>query len=223
MPSIHRPPRPHRKHSYLRLALAAGLALLAEIVLPAAITGQTRALWVWNVALWAYLLLLGVMMGRATHSHVSQVAREEDRGAVVILLLSCLAAVMSVAALVGQLGALPQVPESARGGHLFLVVCTIVGAWILVGSLFALHYARLYFASSSAHPALVFPGEMKDPVYLDFLYFSFTISVASQTSDVAVTERRTRRWVLLHSVFAFFFNVAIVGLSINIAASLIRS
>ena len=53
--------------------------------------------------------------------------------------------------------------------------------------------------------------------------FSFTIAVAAQTSDVIVMSRSMRKVVLAQSVLSFLFNVAILGLSINIAAGLVGS
>jgi len=52
-------------------------------------------------------------------------------------------------------------------------------------------------------------------------YFSFTIAVAMQTADIALMTRPMRMVVLAQAVMSFFFNAAIVGLSINIAAGLI--
>jgi uncharacterized membrane protein len=52
------------------------------------------------------------------------------------------------------------------------------------------------------------------------LYVSFTIAVACQTADVAVTSPRMRRLVLLQSVMAVAFNTAILAFTINVAASL---
>ena len=69
------------------------------------------------------------------------------------------------------------------------------------------------------HP-LSFPNEDL-PDYWNFLYFSFTVAVAAQTSDVAIASRNTHKVVLLQSILSFIFNVAIIGLCINIAASLI--
>ncbi|MFV0279746.1 MAG: DUF1345 domain-containing protein [Rhodoblastus sp.] len=66
---------------------------------------------------------------------------------------------------------------------------------------------------------LIFPGTAQ-PNYIDFAYFSYTIGVASQTSDVAVSSRAMRGIVLVHSVFAFFFNTTILALTINLAAGL---
>jgi uncharacterized membrane protein len=38
-------------------------------------------------------------------------------------------------------------------------------------------------------------------------------------SDVAVTAKAIRRTVLAHGVVSFFFNVALLALTVNIAAS----
>lgn len=70
--------------------------------------------------------------------------------------------------------------------------------------------------------ALKFPDDNADfrPDYGDFLYFSFTIAVASQTADVSVTTQPMRRLVLLQSILSFGFNTAILAFTINIAASM---
>jgi uncharacterized membrane protein len=39
-------------------------------------------------------------------------------------------------------------------------------------------------------------------------------------SDVQITSHTLRRTALLHSVVAFFFNVFIIAISVNIAAGL---
>ena len=70
-----------------------------------------------------------------------------------------------------------------------------------------------------AHQVLAFPDQPALPSYRDFLYFSFTICATAQTSDVAVTSTGMRTAVLAQSLLSFFFNVAILGLSINIAVS----
>ena len=69
---------------------------------------------------------------------------------------------------------------------------------------------------------LKFPDDEQNPDYWDFLYFAFTIAVAVQTSDVCVQTRLMRQIVLGQSVLSFFFNLVVLGLSINIAAGLIN-
>jgi len=68
---------------------------------------------------------------------------------------------------------------------------------------------------------LKFPDDELCPDYWDFLYFSFTIAVAAQTADVSVMSRSMRKVVFAQSILSFVFNVAIIGLSINVLASLI--
>lgn len=74
-------------------------------------------------------------------------------------------------------------------------------------------------ASSDTRGGLIFP-DTTQPTYLDFVYFSYTIGVASQTADVTVSSRAMRTIVLVHSVLSFFFNTTILALTINLAAGL---
>jgi uncharacterized membrane protein len=79
------------------------------------------------------------------------------------------------------------------------------------------------YRSPPARRALRFPDNEQHPDYWDFLYFSFTIAVAAQTSDVIVMTRAMRKTVLAQSILGFIFNAAILGLSINIAAGMVGS
>jgi len=45
--------------------------------------------------------------------------------------------------------------------------------------------------------------------------------MTSQVSDVGITSKEIRRTVLAHGVIAFAFNVALLSLTINIAASVL--
>lgn len=64
------------------------------------------------------------------------------------------------------------------------------------------------------------PDETLKPDYADFLYFLFTIAVASQTADASITDRPMRRLVLLQSVLSFVFDTTILAFMIKIAAGL---
>ena len=87
---------------------------------------------------------------------------------------------------------------------------------------FALYYAHDYYLpddGGDAQGGLEFPGT-EVPDYWDFLYFATSIGATSQTSDTAIKSHSLRRLVTLHSVIAFFFNTAVLALTVNIAASL---
>ena len=110
------------------------------------------------------------------------------------------AAVASIVAIVIELAAVKSQGARAAWEHLLFAASTIVGSWLLLPTLFALNYASLYYGGNT-QGGLVFPqpepvadgsvaaaAPAYAPHYDDFLYFSFTIAVACQTSDVAVLK-----------------------------------
>jgi uncharacterized membrane protein len=139
-----------------------------------------------------------------------------------VLLILCFASLMSLAAVISQLSSLKDLEPDERAIHYGFTVITLLGSWFLVGTLFCFHYAHLYYRADIKERPLQFPDEEQDPDYWDFLYFSFTIAVAVQTSDVQVHTRGMRKLVLAQSVLNFFFNLVVLGLSINLAAGLIN-
>ena len=206
-----------------RLIIAILIGVAAGFLLPQRWSLVTRTLIAWNITVWSYLVLIAWLMARSTHVRVRRIAEQEDRSASVILAIMTVAAVVSLAAIVLELTTVKDLALSHRLAHYGFTVATVVGSWFLVGTLFTLHYARAYYQSPISQRALRFPDAELSPDYWDFLYFSFTIAVAAQTSDISVMTRSLRTAVLVQSVLSFFFNVAVVGLSINIAAGLVGS
>jgi len=206
-----------------RLISAIAIGIAAWLVLPWEWRPVTRVLVGWNVTVWLYLILMGWLMTRASHDRVRAIAEQEDESAVAILAIMSAAAVASIAAIVLELAAIKGLPFNERLTHYAFTGMTVFGSWCLVATLFTFHYARLYFQSPRDNRALRFPDNDASLNYWDFLYFSFTIAVAAQTSDVSVMSRSMRKTVLAQSILSFFFNLAILGLSINIAASFVGS
>lgn len=204
-----------------RLLIAVGIGLTAGALMPPHWSSITRTLIAWNITVWSYLAMVGWLMMRSTHVQVRRTAEQEDRSASVILAIMTVAAVVSLAAIVLELTTLKDLSFEHRLVHYGFTAATIVGSWLLVGTLFTFHYARAFYQSPPEQRSLRFPDAECRPDYWEFLYFSFTIAVAAQTSDISVMTRSLRKAVLVQSVLSFLFNVAIVGLSINIAAGLI--
>jgi uncharacterized membrane protein len=97
---------------------------------------------------------------------------------------------------------------------------------VFLHTLFTLHYAHRFYGGDDdgdgvKGDGLKFPEGVAEPLYWDFLYYSFTIGVASQTADVATTSTAMRKLTLLHSVLSFLFNTTILALAINVGASLL--
>jgi uncharacterized membrane protein len=221
------PYRTVRGHPRLFAGLAAGLA--AGFLLPPQIHHlQSRLLLAWNAGTWVYFLLAILLFIRATPDSMRRRARDSDEGRFLILVLTSFAAVASIAAIVAQLAATKNMEGMEKGLHVGLAAVTILSAWFFIHLTYALHYAHEYFDELEQDPdkepqdagGLRFPGT-GDPDYFDFLYFSFIIGVASQTADVEITSKAMRRVSLIHSILAFFFNSAVLALTINIAAGLI--
>lgn len=199
------------------------MGALVGFILPFQSEPVTRALIAWNAGIWTYLLLMAWLMSRAHHALVCEIAKQEDHSGIIVLLLMSICSLFSLVAIVWELASVRDLVPSMRLAHYLLTGTTIIGSWCFMAVLFTFHYARLYYTADKAHAPLVFPDQELMPNYWDFLYFSFTIATAAQTSDVMVRSRSMRKTVLAQSVLSFFFNLSILGLSINIAASLLNA
>lgn len=202
-----------------RLLAAAAAGAVAFFLLPQDWTFTARALIAWNIGVWPYLAAMGWLMMRTSAEGVRNIAKQEDASSVGLLVVMCGCAALSLAAIVIELGRGDGSGES-RAFVYIVTVLTLVGSWLLVAALYTFHYAHLYYSSPEHRLPLEFPEGLKSPSYLDFMYFALTICVAVQTSDVCVRTTSMRVTVMIHSVVCFFFNLAVLGLSINIAAGL---
>ncbi|CAN1602011.1 DUF1345 domain-containing protein [Pseudomonas mediterranea] len=202
-----------------RLSGATALGLMAGLLVPAdSVIG--KILIGWNVGVWTYLALMFWLTVRAKAPDVKRIAEIEDENAGLVLLMVCIAALASLATITFELAGSRDLQTAGKLLHYGFTALTVIGSWLLIGVIFSVHYARLYYTWDGKEPALRFAEGLTTPNYWDFLYFSFTIGVAVQTSDVGVATRQLRKIVLAQSLIGFVFNTAILGFSINIAAGL---
>jgi uncharacterized membrane protein len=210
-----------------RLFICVAIGIALGLVLPHDWRLLTRLLIAWNGAIILYLILGARMMMQADNLSIRHRAKLTDDGKYAFLGLSILAAIASLAAIIFELAGVKDLSGPDKTTHVALVATTIVSSWFFVHLTFTLHYAHEYFAEELRTPdptdvrgGLIFPGT-KDPRYIDFLYFSYIIGVASQTADVATSSATMRALALVHGIVSFFFNTTILALTINIAASLL--
>jgi uncharacterized membrane protein len=213
-------------HRFIRsrphLSMAIGLGVIVGLLLPESESPLTRALIGWNAAVWAYLVSMMWLMARADHRKVREIAGKQDESAGLVLFTLTVGAVLSLSAIIFELSQIPQLNAEQRVLRYAFTAMTVGGSWFLLGVLYCFHYAHQFYRASNKRPPLRFPDGLTEPDYWDFLYFSFTIAVAVQTSDVCVMTRTMRKLVLGQSILSFFFNLAILGLSINIAAGMLN-
>jgi uncharacterized membrane protein len=178
----------------------------------------TRLIAGWDLAVALYLMLALHLMASADVRKIRRHAAAQDEGQLTILACTVAAAVASLAAIFAEL-------RGSAGGarpasHVFLAVLTIFLSWVFIHTIFALHYAHEFYDDTGGR-GMAFPGGELNPDYWDFVYFSFVIGMTSQVSDVAITSTVIRRTATVHGVVSFVFNVALLALTINIAASAI--
>ncbi|HEY5205819.1 MAG TPA: DUF1345 domain-containing protein [Roseiarcus sp.] len=180
----------------------------------------TRLLIAWNVGAWAFLILvLHMVMDPGREASVQ--ARPEDESQSALVLLGVVASLAAMAAIVWELGPVKTLAGWEKAGHLALVGATVLSAWTFLQTMFALHYAGVYFIrqKGGVHCGLEFPG-CSQPGWMEFFYQAFTIGCTFASSDVNVTSMRMRRIVIIQGVVGFFFNAIILALTINVAANL---
>lgn len=162
-------------------------------------------------------------MLRASHVRIRKIAEQEDNAGVAVLAIMSLAASLSLVAIVMELASTKDLSASVRLFHYVFTGVTVVGSWLLVATIYTFHYANLFYRAPSEQRPLRFPENEPNPDSWDFLYISFTIAVAAQTSDVSIMSRSMRKAVMAQSILSFLFNAAIIGMFINIAAGLVES
>jgi uncharacterized membrane protein len=203
-----------------RLFISALIGAVVIALCPSDWRIATRLLVGWDFGLLLYLGLALRMMAISDVHRIRRRARIQDEGQFVILALTAIAALASLGAIVALLGSAGA--SSRPPAHLLLAILTILLSWTFTHIMFALHYAHEFYDENGGRGGgLIFPGDLKEPNYWDFIYFSFVIGMTSQVSDVAIACSPIRHTVSAHGIISFFFNVTILALTVNIAASAI--
>ncbi|MBV8798619.1 MAG: DUF1345 domain-containing protein [Alphaproteobacteria bacterium] len=204
---------------YLLSGIGVGLALyLASVFWH--VRPITRGLIAWDAGVTVFLLLSLLFMRDVDLARMKRRACEHDEGGNLIFLLTILAAVASVAALIAELSQAKG--QSGATLRVALAAGTVVLSWLFVQIVFALHYAHVYYAAEETgepRGGLEF-GACGEPDYWDFVHFSIVLGATSQTADIGFTSKRMRRIGTLHTLVAFGFNTAILATMINLAAAL---
>jgi uncharacterized membrane protein len=202
-----------------RLTTSAVIGIVVLALLPAGVALSRRLLIGWDAGIALYLVLVYTLMARAEIGEIRKHAARQDEGRLAVLVLTVLASLASLGAILAELGSSQGAGRTPT--QLALATTTIVLSWAFTHTIFALHYAHDFYGEHGAkRSGLNFPGE-EEPDYWDFVYFSFVIGMTAQVSDVAVTSKPIRQTVTAHGIVSFFFNATLLALMVNIAASAI--
>ncbi len=200
----------HRRHLafYVSIAVGAATAAISAFLVPGWAVSLSGVLFFAT-----YLAMSFRRLPKLTATFLRNHADEEDAPVVAIFLLT--AGIVGVCVV-----SLFQVINSSGTdgvAQLVLSIVSVVLGWFVVHTMATYHYAYEFYEAEGGG-GLDFPGKA-EPDGLAFLYFAYVIGMTAQVADVAITNNKMRRVVLIHSVFAFFFNTVIVAATVNVAVS----
>jgi len=211
---------------YQKLFVSLILALCASAAMwPLQISTVTRVLFLWDVFAISMISMMWLLFFTTTVKEQREIVKKQDDAIPVIF------GIVVTAVCVSFMGSLLLVlssnePTLDKELNTTATLIAITSSWILLHTIFTIRYAHLYLDSSIVKTAngdggLDFPNA-EIPDYIDFAYFSFVIGMTFQVSDVTISSKTIRRYVLLHSLISFIFNTIIVALTVNIIAGLSR-
>jgi uncharacterized membrane protein len=132
----------------------------------------------------------------------------------IMLMVAALAALADV---VYVLATSRGLPVPAATVHALGALISVALSWAVIHTLFTLRYARLYHLRRRG----INFNSATLPSYLDFAYVAFTVGMAYQVSDTAVSDRRIRREVLRHALLSYLFGTVVLAAAINLVAAVL--
>jgi uncharacterized membrane protein len=217
----HLKSRPRLVNSFLSTIVFALVICNQSVITP--LTTLEKVLFSYNFFQWIYLFSLLFLIFKSKSADIKKLAMAQDESTSFVLPFSSMASIITLAAIGVELSSAKETHGVLKSIHLALPAITLIGVWALLPTLFAIHYAHMYYlAKDEKNRPMTFPDSPDHPDYFDFLYFSVTVALTSQTSDTAITSSIGRKIVLMQSIVAFLFNTSILALGINVAASLLN-
>lgn len=174
----------------------------------------------WDAGAAAYLLLTWRLFLKADEKKVRSMAAREDEGRSVILLIVLAAILASLWAVVDAMIAAKTSGSAIKAFVAGSAGATLVLSWLVLQSVFVLHYAHRHFGEGDGKDGIGFPGEPAS-TYMDFVYLAFSVGATFQVSDNSILTSGLRRLVTAHAATAYFYNTAILALGINIISSVV--
>lgn len=184
---------------------------------------SNRIILAWDMFCLSMIILSWILFATTNSDDLCIVVEKQDDG------LKAIFAIVLVAVCVSIFGTLILTLSGAETPknkiiHTIISLSPVMLSWFLLHTMFTVRYAHLYhdhnkLNTGSEVGGINFPTD-EEPDYLDFAYFSFVIGMTFQVSDVTVSSRAIRRFVLMHGLISFIFNTIIVALTINTLAGL---
>jgi len=197
-----------------RLGVAVAVGIVATVMAPSSVAWAIRSVVGWDAAALVLLIAAWSTILRYDAKATSARAAVEDPGRTLVFLIALGSSAFSLFAgtvILRDIGAFGPTEKTL---WTVLALGAVALSWLLTHTVYGLRYAHLFYRAHHSG-GLQFPGE-HPPSEIDFAYFSFTLGMCYQVSDVAVTSSRIRRTVLGHSLLSFVYNTTILALTLNV-------
>jgi uncharacterized membrane protein len=99
---------------------------------------------------------------RSKAADVKRIADIEDENAGLVLFVVC-RAIASLATITFELAGSKDLETTRKLLHYGFTALTVLGSWLLIGVIFSVHYARLYYTWQGKEPALRFAEGLTTP------------------------------------------------------------
>ncbi|MFG3559085.1 DUF1345 domain-containing protein [Micromonospora sp. NPDC047557] len=216
---LSRPPDGHTPAA-TQLVVVAVVGVIVGGVFALTLSPSLAPLAGWDAAALSWLVLVWRKLWPMDATRTARLAVHEDPNRAtrdVVLLIACLASLLAVGLVVASAHAAP--PGARRDLYGGLGVLSVLLSWLVVHTVFAARYARIYYTGPDGGVNF---NQSEPPRYSDFAYVAFTIGTTFQVSDTNLTSNEMRRTVLRHSMVSYLFGAFIIAVTVNLLAGLAR-
>ena len=214
---------PTRPASGRILSARRGLACVAIGVVAGSLVGVfwspvLSPLTGWSVAAGSALAKVWSISWPRNAEDTERLAEEErrSRSTDTWVVLACVASLVAVAVALVQSS---SANDAAAVTAVLLSVVSVVLAWALINTVFALKYARMYYLDEPDRAGIDFKADQA-PCYADFAYMAFTVGMSFGVPETEPDSTDIRKVALGHALLSYAFGTGVVAVAINLVTNL---
>lgn len=209
---------PQFRNAAVRVWISAAVGIVVGVLVSIYGTPLFAPAYGWDAAAISFLALtwgrLWPMDAEMTRTHAT---REDATQRTTDIVVATAAAASLASVLILLLGASTEDDHSRRLVRVGIGLATIVVSWFVIHTVFALRYARTYYADPVG--GINF-NQKNDPQYSDFAYIAYVIGMTFQVSDTNIGSHAMRMNILRHGLFSYLFGTFIAAAAVNLFVAL---
>ena len=207
--------RERRIISWRRLWVCLASGAVAAVAVASVVPVRLTVLVAWTVAASSLLWWVWRVSWPQDYMGTKRLAEDEGRSHVTDTAVLVAAMASLVAVLDGVISASRH--DAVAVAAVALAVVDTILSWALVNTVFALKYARLYYAGGDG--GIAFEDDQR-PAYSDFAYLAFTVGMSFAVSDTGLGSTQIRKVGLGHALLSYLFGTVLIAVSVSLLTNL---